>query len=137
MTNRRSGATFIPTGPAPCNETRFRRSGGRPPIGKKAKPRLVAYFEGHEKGLVLNTTNCRVLEAVTGTDDPSEWGGAEVCAYNDPSVVFGGQEVGGIRMMRIRPDKPVPLSQPTSKSLDEANAEAATVGAGEEEAIPW
>jgi hypothetical protein len=66
--------------------------------GKKPKPKIVLYFNGIEKGLVLNQANGDALFDMTGQDDPEKWVGQHVEAYNDPHVVYAGKRVGGIRL---------------------------------------
>ncbi|HEY2119006.1 MAG TPA: hypothetical protein VGH37_07465 [Candidatus Acidoferrum sp.] len=77
--------------------------------GKGAKTRLVAYFEGLSKGLVLNTANCEILAEMTGTDDPNQWKDVALQLYVDPDVKYGGKKTGRIR---IRKRGTVPVSNP-------------------------
>ena len=77
--------------------------------GKATTTRLVAYFEGLSKGLVLNTANCETLLEITGTDDPNEWKDVALQLYVDPDVKYGGKKTGGIR---IRKPVPVPVHEP-------------------------
>jgi hypothetical protein len=77
------------------------------PPGKDTTTRLVAYFEGLSKGLVLNTANCETLAEITGTDDPNEWKDVVLQLYVDPDVKYGGKKTGGIRIR-----KPVPVHEP-------------------------
>lgn len=44
--------------------------------GKKKK--LVMYFEGKQKGLVLNVSICEEMSRITGTNDVDDWRGASV-----------------------------------------------------------
>ena len=78
--------------------------------GKDTTTRLVAYFEGLSKGLVLNTANCETLAEMTGTNDPNEWKDVAVQLYVDPDVTYGGKKIGGIRIR-----KPAPVSVPVPK----------------------
>ena len=80
------------------------------PPGKGTNTRLVAYFEGLSKGLVLNTANCETLAEITETDDPNEWKDVALQLYVDPDVTYGGKKIGGIRIR-----KPVPVSVPVPK----------------------
>jgi hypothetical protein len=79
--------------------------------GKDTKTRLVAYFEGLPKGLVLNTTNCETLAEITETDDPNGWKDVAVQLCVDPKVKYGGKETGGIRI-RKPTFVPVPVQEP-------------------------
>ena len=80
--------------------------------GKDTTTRLVAYFEGLSKGLVLNMANCETLADITGTDDPNEWKDVAVQLIVDPEVTYGGKKTGGIRM---RIPAPVSVSVPKLK----------------------
>src|SRR5262249_37345588 len=79
-------------------------------LGKDTTTRLVAYFEGLSKGLVLNMANCKTLEEITGTDDPNEWKDVAVQLIVDPDVTYAGRKTGGIRIR-----KPTPVSVPVPK----------------------
>lgn len=72
-------------------------------IGSDAK--LVMYFRGKQKGVVLNRTNASVIASKYG-DDTDEWGGAEIELYPD-KVQFQGNLVDAIRV-RL----PVPQASP-------------------------
>jgi hypothetical protein len=76
--------------------------------GKGTETRLVLYFDGLKKGLVLNTANAEALAEITGTDDYEKWSDKPVQLYTDPDVTFGKKKVGGIRIRK-------PLSRPTLK----------------------
>jgi hypothetical protein len=78
--------------------------------GKGTNTRLVAYFEGLSKGLVLNTANCETLAELTGTDDYEKWADTTVQLCVDPDVTYGGKKIGGIRIR-----KPAPVSVPVQK----------------------
>ena len=73
--------------------------------GKGTETRLVLYFDGLKKGLVLNTANAEALADVTGTDDYEKWSDVPIQLYADPDVTFGKKKVGGIRIR-----KPVSVS---------------------------
>lgn len=68
-------------------------------IGKEAEAeqRWVLYFRERDKGMVLNVTTIRVLEAAYG-GDTDQWVGNKVMVYVDPNVSFGGKVVGGLRL---------------------------------------
>jgi len=73
--------------------------------GKGTETRLVLYFDGLKKGLVLNTANAEALAEITGTDDCEKWSDTPIQLYVDPDVTFGKKKVGGIRIR-----KPVSVS---------------------------
>ena len=68
--------------------------------GKGTETRLVLYFDGLKKGLVLNMTNFQKLEELTGTDDCEKWVDIPVQLYVDPDVTYGGKKTGGIRIRK-------------------------------------
>lgn len=61
------------------------------------KAKLVIQFRETRKPLILNTDNTTWLIQHFGTPSTALWRGS-VTLYNDPSVMFGGRPVGGIRM---------------------------------------
>jgi hypothetical protein len=85
--------------------------------GKGTETRLVLYFEGLRKGLVLNGVNGEALVEITGTEDSEKWSDVPVQLYTDPDVTFGNKKVGGIRI-RKPPSRPTlrvkPSTDPTS-----------------------
>ncbi len=70
-------------------------------VGDGQKP--VLYFEGKERGLILNKTNSNIIAAVYG-DETEEWKGEEIVLF-ETMVDFQGRQVPAIRC-RIPPRKP-------------------------------
>jgi hypothetical protein len=91
--------------------------------GEEPEPELILYYVGKTKGMVCNPTNAEFLENLTGSENPQDWIGTEVQVYTDPNVKFGSQKVGGLRlrepMMRMKPHKPVPMSEPSAAEYHE------------------
>lgn len=75
-------------------------------LGKddKKEERWILYFREHSKGIVLNVTSIRVLEAAYG-DESDLWIGKKVTVYVDPNVSFQGRVVGGLRLRPVKPEK--------------------------------
>jgi len=66
--------------------------------GRKEANVPTLKFEGKAKQLVLRTScNRRALVKMFGSDTKA-WRGKVVKLYHDPSVKFGGKQVGGIRI---------------------------------------
>ena len=65
--------------------------------------KFVTYFEGLEKGLILNATNMNTLCKLMGSDDSDHWAGQRITLYVKDDVEYGGELVSGIR---IRPKRP-------------------------------
>ncbi len=57
-----------------------------------------------EKPFNVNGSNWDSIADLYGGDDEN-WSGHWITLFHDPSVMFGGKRVGGIR---IKPDKPTP-----------------------------
>lgn len=97
-------------------------SGGR----KARKP--VAYFKGKEKGLALNSTNCKTIAALYG-NDTTAWVGKRITLY-PTTTTMGGDTV---ECIRVRPRAPngnaktdaVPPSSNATPDDDEVAAIAA------------
>lgn len=57
----------------------------------------VVWFQGEERGLVLNVTLTVILRELFGVD-LGNWQGKRITLHNDKSVRRGGKLVGGIRI---------------------------------------
>ena len=68
--------------------------------GKDPKDKLVLFFDGTQKGLVLNMTNGDALYDMTGQDDPEEWIGQQVELFVDEQVAYAGKRIGGVRLRK-------------------------------------
>jgi hypothetical protein len=68
--------------------------------GKEPKDKLVLFFDGTKKGLVLNMSNGDTLCELTGHEDPEEWIGQTVQLYVDDTVAYAGKRVGGVRLRK-------------------------------------
>lgn len=68
----------------------------------------IAYFEESIKPLVLNATNCKTLNTLTGSVQVENWSGVTVMLYVDESATLKGERVGGIRISpkKISTQKP-------------------------------
>lgn len=64
-------------------------------IGDESK--LVVYFKGTDKGLVLNKTNANSIAVVTNSEDTDDWAGKKITLY-PTKVEFQGKRVAAIRI---------------------------------------
>lgn len=81
------------------------------------------------KPLLLNKTNIRRLEKMFGTTETKEMVGQQVVVFNDPTVEYGGEQVGGLRLRAplgktdapatAAPQPPAPPAQPAPEVLDD------------------
>lgn len=63
-------------------------------LGEDSKP--VLYFEGKDKGLVMNKTNASTISALYG-DDTEDWRGEAITLFS-AMVSFQGRNVPAIRL---------------------------------------
>ena len=118
------------------------------PVGQNNESKPIAYFEGHEKGLVLNKTNSMNIATGYGPET-NNWSGCGVILF--PAWVdYAGKSVEAIRV-RPSPSAKAPTQQsgaPTpSPSTQQPSAPAPAVPAGGSEAqggvtdlnddLPW
>lgn len=62
--------------------------------------KLVVYFEGKDKGIVLNRTNFNAIVEITGADDTDDWPGHRI------RLVTARVDFQGRRFVTIRVDDP-------------------------------
>jgi len=84
--------------------------------GADADERAIMSFQEDVKPMVLNKTNKNRLKHFLGTDDTDEIIGRVVNVYNDPTVEYGGEMTGGIRIRAATAPQPAPDA--ASKSDD-------------------
>jgi hypothetical protein len=63
--------------------------------GEESKP--ILHFTARLRPMILNLVNWNTLEAAYG-EDSDDWGGKQVEMYFDPTVMFGKERVGGVRV---------------------------------------
>lgn len=77
-------------------------------VGDDKKP--VLYFQGTNKGLVLNVTNANMIKEITGTGETNDWHGRMITLFVT-KVEYGGKRVDGIRV--DHPDNQARQAPPT------------------------
>lgn len=93
------------------------------PVGPKREMKLIVYFEGKDKGLVLNKTNCKMIERLAGSDETDDWPGTRI-ALKTAEVEFQGGLVEAIRVQAplssaLKPRRPEPEPPPTREPGDD------------------
>jgi hypothetical protein len=68
--------------------------------GETPEMKWAARFREFPKAMLLNSTNIKLLEKATGSDNTDDWIGKEVILYNDENVMFGNEVVGGLRIRK-------------------------------------
>ena len=74
--------------------------------GGKQSGKCMIYFEGREKPLGCGTAILTQIAALY-SNDTRTWIGKRITIWPDPSVSFGGQKVGGVR---VRPTIPTEVT---------------------------
>lgn len=59
--------------------------------------KLVVYFKGKNKGMVLNRTNANMITDIAGTDETDEWHDVQIKLYSC-RVDFQGRRVDALRV---------------------------------------
>lgn len=88
---------------------------------QKDRKRWIAYFDGKEKGMLLNRTNCILLAALAKSNKTEDWAGHSI-TLGARDVKLGGETVKGLRIIGS-PELSAPLSVtvklPKKKPRDE------------------
>jgi len=61
------------------------------------KKGVISWVEEDVKPMVLNSTNANEIASLYG-EDTDDWRGQKVVLFVDPSVVYAGRRVGGVRV---------------------------------------
>lgn len=81
--------------------------------------KLVVYFMGKEKGLVLNRTNFTAIEDISKEDDTDNWPGVQIKLVT-AKVDYQGKRVPAIRIdepPRKAAPRPEPVAVPTDDEI--------------------
>jgi hypothetical protein len=71
-------------------------------VGQQREMKPVIYFEGIEKGMVLNKTNAKNICNLVGTFETDEWRGFRIRLYS-ANVEFQGETMESIRVKAAPP----------------------------------
>lgn len=75
-------------------------------------------FKQSDKPLVLNATNIAMLEHMLG-DDTDHWANKQVVLYVDPTIMYAGKVVGGIRVRAPKAGSVPPPPPPVQELTDD------------------
>jgi hypothetical protein len=92
-------------------------------VGRDKDKKPIVYFEGKEKGLVLNKTNGKTIAKIANSEETDDWTGVKIILY-PTETEFGGEMVDCIR---VRAPKPAgsPLRKPAPPPASEDDFHAA------------
>ena len=77
--------------------------------GAPEEMKFILNFK-ESKPMVLNSTNGQLIAHALNSPESDDWVGKQISLYNDPSVSFGGQLTGGIRV-QTQPQTTAPQGQ--------------------------
>lgn len=84
----------------------------------------VAYFNeavnGENKPMILNKTNCKIIEKLYGTPYIEEWRGKKITIYTQQNIKAFGDFVDALRVKQIIPSSTKPVLDPKSKKWETA-----------------
>ena len=90
-------------------------------IGQKKDKKMVLYFEGKDKGLVLNKTNSKKISELLGSTETDDWAGQRIAIYPSETE-YQGDTVECIRVKtpsKTTGAKPAPKPEPAPVVEDE------------------
>ena len=88
--------------PKPCRVTIDRFTLETVGQGNEAQERVIMYFVGKNKGMVVNVSNQAILEELFRSEDTDHMVGKQIVIWADPSVQYAGKRTGGLRIMDPR-----------------------------------
>ena len=70
-------------------------------VGRIKERRPIVFFQGKQKGLILNRTNAQRIADIAGTPETDRWPGVRITLF-PAEVEFQGQPVTAVR---VKPEK--------------------------------
>lgn len=93
------------------------------PVGREREMKAVVYFEGKEKGVVLNKTNAKKITDLVGSPETDDWIGFKIRIFAT-TTEFGGETVECIRVKAAGiSGKPAPVRAPEPPPIDVSDDE--------------
>ena len=94
------------------------------PVQKTKEVKTVAHFaEQGFKPMVLNATNCKAIEKVTGTPYMEEWPGHTISIYTAKVRAFG-EETDALRVRNKKPDVTIYKCEDCGKVITSAGGKS-------------
>jgi len=79
-------------------------------VGQDKEEKVVVYFRGVEKSLILNKTGITTMIDLTQTTDSDQWIGHQIEIYTDPNVMYAGKRTPALRLRA--PQQPRTAARP-------------------------
>jgi len=110
-------------------------------VGTDTAPEMkwaLNFQEADIKPLVLNKINLQLGALACGSEETDDWTGQKIVLWADPTVSFGGNLVGGVRIRAHEGNqRPAATSAQAVASSPSGAAQAPANGGGVDEDIPW
>lgn len=91
-------------------------------VGREKEMKAVIYFQGKQKGIVLNKTNAKKIIEITGSAITEEWAGCQIKIY-PTETEFGGETVDCIRVKPVGKSAmkmtPAPKAKPVAVAVED------------------
>jgi hypothetical protein len=90
------------------------------PVGQKREMKPILYFDGKDKGLVLNKTNANKIISITGSTLTEDWAGQSIIIY-PTETSFQGDTVECVRVKSAPANgrRTVPAPMPVQEDAPE------------------
>ena len=72
-------------------------------VGGETSTKPIMRFAEPVKPLIVNTTNFKMMQRLFQSKYIEDWYGRQIILYGDPSVKFGRETVGGVRVKSVLP----------------------------------
>lgn len=115
-------------------------------VAKEGAPEELKWcvgFDETDKPLVLNSGNAQMIAQITGNDETEGWPGHKIVAYNEPSVMYAGKVIGGIRVRAPRTVAQTPRAAapapgaPAARKPAPANGQAFQTEGAADQDVPF
>lgn len=82
--------------------------------GDPEENKHILCFREDVNPMVLNSVNAQLIARITGSEETDDWTGHQIVAYSDPTIVFAGKVIGGIRVRapKFKPAPAAPVAAP-------------------------
>lgn len=64
----------------------------------KLEHKFVLFFVEHDKGMILNATNMKMLYKLFNSDESDDWKGKRITLYTKDDIEMGGEIMSGLRI---------------------------------------
>jgi hypothetical protein len=66
--------------------------------GQPVEMQWILHFKETAKPFILKSVNGQNVARILGSEEMNDWAGKQIVLYDDPTVIFAGKQIGGIRI---------------------------------------